>query len=106
VEDLLIALTTVPDRASAERLTNALLAERKAACVNVLSGVSSFYRWHGKVETAEELLLIIKLRAEHFDAVSEIVKREHPYEVPELVAFRAEKVAESYLRWALEQTSD
>jgi periplasmic divalent cation tolerance protein len=105
VDQLIVVLCTVPDGATAERLAKGLVEERLAACVNAIPGVKSFYRWQGKIETDNEIQLLIKTRGERFDELAAWINANHPYEVPEIVAIPAERVSEAYLAWAVEQTS-
>jgi periplasmic divalent cation tolerance protein len=104
-DKLLVIFCTVPNADTAEKLATGLVTEQLAACVNVISGVKSFYRWQGKLEVGAELQLLIKTRQGRLDAVVEWIEDNHPYEVPEIVAIPAERVNEEYLAWAIEQTS-
>ena len=88
-----------PDLASAERLAETLVGERLAACVNVLPGVRSVYRWQGAVERADEVLLLIKTTRDRLDAVAARVRALHPYELPELLAVEAVGGLPDYLDW-------
>lgn len=103
--DLLVVLCTVPSEAVAEALARALVGERLAACVNVLPGVRSIYRWQGEVADDRELLCLIKTRRELFSALRDRVAALHPYDVPEIVALGAQDVSRSYLAWVAESTS-
>jgi periplasmic divalent cation tolerance protein len=94
-----IVLTTVGDRANAERLARSLVEERLAACVNLLPGVRSIYRWKGAVEEADEILLVIKTTRAGHAALAARVRVLHPYELPELVAIDPADVDPAYLRW-------
>ena len=80
----LILVTTSP-RAEAKRIAHALVDERLAACVNLIGGVHSVYRWNEAVETADEVLLLIKTRTALYDAAIARIKKLHPYTVPEIV---------------------
>ncbi|HEY6943218.1 divalent-cation tolerance protein CutA [Dokdonella sp.] len=91
-----------PDAASAARIARALVDERLAACVQVLPGMTSTYRWHGEVHVDTEVLLLIKTVAARLDALKARIAALHPYEVPELLAFEAVDGAPGYLGW-LEQ---
>ena len=104
-DKLVVVLCTVPDDATAERLAKGLVEERLAACVNAIPGVKSFYRWQGKFESDTEVQLVIKTRADRFDALAAWISENHPYEVPEIVAIPADRVSEGYFAWAVEQTS-
>jgi periplasmic divalent cation tolerance protein len=103
MEPLLI-LTNVPDRAAAEKLARALVESRAAACVNVLSAGRSIYRWQGRVEQAEEIPLLIKSTAANYAAVEEIVRAQHPYDVPELLALPITHGLPAYLDWLAQET--
>ncbi|MHC4844738.1 MAG: divalent-cation tolerance protein CutA [Planctomycetota bacterium] len=83
----------------AERIGAALVEERLVACANVLPGVRSIYRWEGSVERDDEVALILKTRAELFDAVQARVTELHDYDVPCIVAWPIERVSEDYGRW-------
>jgi len=85
----LVCTCSCPDLASAERMAEALVGERLAACVQLLPGLHSVYRWHGEVERADEVLLLIKTTRERLDALGARVRALHPYELPELLAVEA-----------------
>ena len=95
----LICFCTCPDADSAERIAAALAAERLAACVNLLPGLRSVYRWQGKVEAAAEVLLLVKTSAEAYPALQERLRQLHPYELPELLAVEAASGLPEYLQW-------
>ncbi|HDV0694085.1 TPA: divalent-cation tolerance protein CutA, partial [Klebsiella pneumoniae] len=88
-----------PDADSAERIATALVAERLAACVNLLPGLRSVYRWQRKVEAAAEVLLLVKTSAEAYPALQERLRQLHPYELPELLAVEAASGLPEYLQW-------
>ena len=94
-----VVLMTAPDAACAERLARALVEERLAACVNVVPGVRSFYRWQGAVEDAAELLLVAKTRADRAEALAARVKELHPYGLPEVLTLPAAGGSAAYLDW-------
>ena len=98
-EGYLIVLCTCPDRKTALRLAEALVDRRQAACVNVVPGVMSVYEWEGTRQRDEEVLAIIKTRADAFAAVEETVRTLHPYELPEIVAVPVTKGFAPYLDW-------
>ena len=95
----LVVLSTVGKAEDAERIGRELVERRLAACVNVVPGISSIYRWRGGVESEEERLLVIKTTAERFPALRDALVSLHPYEVPEVVALRIEDGYEPYLDW-------
>jgi periplasmic divalent cation tolerance protein len=96
---MLIVLTTTPDEKEAADLANGIVGERLAACVQVLPRMTSVYFWEGKIQTEPEHLLLIKTLEEKFEALSEFIRENHSYDVPEIVAVDAEKVSEGYFRW-------
>jgi periplasmic divalent cation tolerance protein len=106
VTERLLVLSTVGSAEDAERLARGLLERRLAACVNVVPGVVSFYRWKDAVQKDEERLLVMKTRADRFPALQAALREMHPYEVPEVVAFRISDGAPSYLRWLDESVGD
>ena len=97
--DCCIALTTLSSREQAEQLAEALVAERLAACVNVLGPVTSLYRWEGKVARDEEVLLFIKTTAAGVLPLQKRVLELHPYDTPEFVAFEVGAGSSGYLDW-------
>jgi len=100
----LICFCTCPDAASAERIAETLVAERLAACVNVLPGLRSVYRWKGAVERADEVLLLIKTQAGRFQPLQDRLRELHPHELPELVAVETDFGLPAYLRWVADET--
>lgn len=95
----IVALTTCESREDAFRIATALVEKKCAACVNILPGVTSVYRWKGNVEQAGEWLLMIKTTAEQFENLKEAVREIHPYEVPELIGLNIAGGAPGYLEW-------
>ena len=83
----------------AERLARSLVEQRLAACVNVLPGVTSHYWWQGRIETAEEYLLLIKSSRESFDQLRSVLEHAHSYEIPEVIALPVVDGAVNYLNW-------
>jgi periplasmic divalent cation tolerance protein len=97
--DTLLVFSTCPDADTAQRLARTLVEGRVAACVNVVGPVTSVYRWRDAVETAGELLLLIKTPADRYPALEQALRVLHPYEVPEIVAVPIERGHEDYLEW-------
>jgi periplasmic divalent cation tolerance protein len=95
----IVILSTCASAEEAERLARALLADRLAACVNVLPGVRSFYRWKGQVEDAAEYLLVIKSSRPLLEQLSAALRKAHSYELPEVVALPIVAGAPNYLKW-------
>ena len=99
MNERVVAFSTVAKAADAERIARVLVERRLAACINVVPGVVSLYRWKGEVCRDEELLLVVKTRAERLPALREALVALHPYEVPELVALPIESGHPPYLEW-------
>jgi len=97
--DKIIVLTTCGSAGEAEKIARGLVEERLAACVNIVSGLRSIYRWKGKVEDAGEWLLVVKSRRDLFPAVREAIGRLHSYELPECIALPVADGSETYLAW-------
>jgi periplasmic divalent cation tolerance protein len=95
----MIVITNVPDRAVADKIAHALVDQKLAACVNILAPCSSVYRWQGNVETATEIPLLIKTRADIYAEVEAAIKDLHPYELPEIVAVPVVQGSPEYLDW-------
>jgi|SRR5581483_849788 len=94
-----IVLSTAGSREEAEKIGNALVQRRLAACVNIVPQVRSIYRWEGKVEQAEEWLLIIKTTGGKFVAVRDAIRELHSYDLPECVCLGVEDGSSGYLAW-------
>ena len=98
----IVILSTCPNEDEAGRIARALIAENLAACVNVLPGARSFYRWKGEVEDSAECLLVIKSSRRLFETVRAAIEKAHSYEVPEIVALPIVDGAPNYLNWIRE----
>ena len=101
----LLVITNLPDRAAAERLADALIAKRLAACINILAPCRSIYRWKGEVQHDEEHPMLIKTTRERYAALEAAIRAQHPYELPEIVALPIERGLPGYLAWVAEETS-
>ena len=99
-----VVFCTAPVEA-AEHLASTLVEERLAACVNVHSRVTSVYRWQGRVERADESLLVMKTSDATLDLLMARIAAIHPSAVPEIVAFDAARVNRPYLEWVDSETS-
>jgi periplasmic divalent cation tolerance protein len=97
-----IVLTTAGSHEEARKLAQALVERRLAACVNIVPRIESVYRWQGKVESAEEWLLIIKTQTEAFERVRDAIKELHSYELPECVMLDISAGHQGYLEWIAE----
>jgi periplasmic divalent cation tolerance protein len=101
---IVIALVTASDLDSATRIARALVEPGLAACVNLVPGLHSIYRWKGAVEQASEVLLIVKTTHDRIDACRAAVQRAHTYEVPEFIVLEAGAVAPNYAAWLIAET--
>ena len=96
---VLVVLITCPTPSSARRIARVLLSKRLVACVNMLSGVDSWFWWHGKITHSKEVLLVAKTIADKFEAVQRSVLACHPYQVPEVLAVASSHGHGPYLEW-------
>jgi periplasmic divalent cation tolerance protein len=104
-EEVRIVLSTAESREEAERIARALVEQRLAACVNLIPGLTSIYRWQGAVQTADEILLLIKTTTANLTGVAAALRELHSYEVPEFLVLDAEAASSAYLSWLLESTN-
>jgi len=102
----IIILSTVDSMELGEKIAAALVEAREAACVNIVSGVRSIYRWEGRLCRDTEFLLIIKSLADKFDAVRERVRQLHTYQVPEIIAVPIAAGDIDYLKWMRASVED
>ena len=98
-DQVILALTTVPDETSARRIAHILVSEGRAACVNRLGAVASTYLWEGEVRDEAEILLIMKTTAAGLPALQSRLAAIHPYELPEFVAIPLIGGSPAYLAW-------
>ena len=101
---VITALVTCPNRRVAEAIGRALVEERLAACANVVPGLTSIYRWQGRICRDAEVLVLLKTRRARFAALSRRVGELHPYSVPEIIALPVAFGAATYLAWIAEST--
>jgi periplasmic divalent cation tolerance protein len=94
-----VILVTTKDKQQAEEISQLLLKERLIACANIVSPISSFFYWLGKMDKAEECLIVMKSRVDLFEQIVEYVKRLHSYEVPEVLAVPIVEGSKTYLDW-------
>ncbi|MEX2527763.1 MAG: divalent-cation tolerance protein CutA [Gemmatimonadota bacterium] len=99
-----VVLVTAPDTESAQSLGRAVVEEQLAACVNLIPGVHSIYRWEGSVETDDEVLLLVKTTRSRLDALIHRVHDLHPYDLPEVLALPVTAGLEGYLAWVGDET--
>ena len=101
-EKILLALSTFPDRETAQRIANQLVAEKFAACANILPPIESVYRWKGKIEQGDEVLVFFKLSEDRQSAFQDKLRSLHPYDVPEIIFLPVTAGLPEYLRWIAE----
>ena len=99
-----LCFCTCPDEDVARRIADVLVEERLAACVSVLPGLRSVYRWQGAIQRADEVLLLVKTTRDRIEALTARVASLHPYELPEVVAVEVAGGLAAYLDWVEEQT--
>jgi periplasmic divalent cation tolerance protein len=104
MEQALLVLTNVADIASARLLARALVEQRLAACVNMLTAVQSVYRWNGAVEEAAEVTLLVKTTAARYPELEQAIRLLHPYDLPELIALPISAGLPPYLAWISQET--
>jgi periplasmic divalent cation tolerance protein len=104
-EEFVVVLVTAESSEEAARIGQALVAERLAACANVVGPIRSIYRWQGAIEDTAEHLLLLKARARDAAAVDERVRALHSYEVPEVLALPIRAGSAAYLAWLAEATA-
>ena len=100
--DIRIILTTCSDRAEAERVAGSLVESRLAACVNIVPGIQSIYRWEGRIESSGEVLLLIKTRSDQVEALEKAISSLHSYAVPEFLVLGVTGGSSAYLDWLVE----
>ncbi|MGI8957026.1 MAG: divalent-cation tolerance protein CutA [Chthoniobacterales bacterium] len=101
-DEVFFVLSTFPDAATARRIGRQLVEDKCAACANLLSAVESIYWWEQKVENASETIVLFKTTPERYEALETTLRQLHPYELPEIIAFRVEQGLPGYLRWVSE----
>lgn len=96
---LLLVFCTFPNLEAAREISRTLVEERLAACVNLTAGVESIYRWEGKLESAQEVLALIKSTPDAFPRLEARLQTLHPYDVPEIIALPVDQASPAYARW-------
>jgi periplasmic divalent cation tolerance protein len=102
----IVVLTTTDSPELAQQIATALVQAGEAACVSIVPGIRSIYRWEGKVYNEGELLLVIKSTAERYEEVRFRIRQLHSYQVPEVIALPITAGDPDYLRWLSQVTSD
>jgi periplasmic divalent cation tolerance protein len=99
-----LVMTNLPDRKTAVQLGEKLIGASLAACVNVLAPCRSIYHWQGKTESAEETPLLIKTVAARYQEVENLIRANHPYELPEIIQVPVDGGLPAYLDWVETET--
>ena len=103
--DILLVLTNLPTREAAEKLADALVAQRVAACVNILAPCRSVFRWKDELQHDEEHPMLIKTTRERYSALEAAIRAGHPYELPEIIAVPVTAGLPAYLNWVADETA-
>jgi len=96
---MIVVMTTVQNADEAERLAEAIVRAKLAACVQVLPPMKSVYWWDDEVQKESEHLLLIKTLLKKYDELEAFIREHHSYDVPEMLAIDSDYVSESYLTW-------
>ena len=99
MEEFTVLFITTSNREEADKIANVLLNQRKVACVNIVPAVNSFFWWQGKLNSAQESLLLVKTKASLLPEIISLVKEVHSYEVPEIIALPIIGGNQDYLEW-------
>ena len=95
---------TAPNEKEASSISQTIVGERLAACVNIIPSVRSIYRWQGRVEDEQEVLMIVKTKKSLFERLQQRVKELHSYEVPEIIGLPLAEGSKEYLDWLGQET--
>jgi periplasmic divalent cation tolerance protein len=95
----IVIMVTAKDRKEGHKIIQALLKKRLIACGNMIDKVSSFFWWDRKIDEAHEVLLILKTKQDKFDQITQVIKKAHSYEVPEIIALPIVASSEDYAQW-------
>ena len=106
MSELRVIFSTAPDRDTAETIASRLVEDRLVACVQLVPGLTSVYRWQGEIHKDPEILLIIKTQAELVSKTLKTLENLHPYEVPEGVVLDVADGLPAFLQWVMQETQD
>lgn len=104
MQSMRVILCNVPDEETGRAIANALLARRLAACVNLLPGVQSIYRWQGAIQEAREVTMVIKTVASRYQEIEQTIRSLHPYELPEIIGLPISDGLTAYMDWVNAET--
>ncbi len=100
-----LVITNFPNKESALALAEALVDQHLAACVNTLSPYVSIYRWKDNIESVEETPVLIKTQRRHYERIEQLIKKVHPYELPEVIVVPIVDGLPAYLQWIVDETT-
>ena len=103
--DNIQVLTTIDSKEEAKKIQRLLVEERAAACVQIIGPISSLYWWEGKIEEAREWICLAKAKSEDYQKIESLIKENHSYSVPEILAIPVSAGNKDYLAWISEVTS-
>ena len=103
--DFIQVMTAIGSKEDAQKVANAIVEQRLAACVQVIGPITSTYWWQGAIETAEEWLCLIKTRQDLYERVEQALRESHPYDEPEILALPVLAGSKSYLQWIVSETT-
>lgn len=95
---MILIYTILPDKKSAEEIAKIILKKRLAACFNYWQ-INSLYWWKGKIEKAKEWAMIIKTKKKNYQEIENLIKKNHPYEIPAIFSWLVNKIEKKYLKW-------
>jgi periplasmic divalent cation tolerance protein len=104
MEEIIQIITTADDKIVIEKIGRDLVEKRLVACAQILGPIQSVYQWKGTVENADEWLLLMKSKASLYPAIEEEIRRQHPYELPEIIATSIDNGLAGYLDWVSSET--
>ena len=102
--EFIVIFVTASGREEAETVAHTLVRDRLVACANILGGVRSLFHWQGKIDRADEQLIVMKGRSAHFQRIEQRIRELHSYEVPEIIALPVVAGSAPYLNWLREET--
>lgn len=104
MDEAIVVVTNLPNLDTARALARRLVGEGLAACVNILPGVHSIYRWQGQLEETSEVTVLVKTMRSRYDALEEAIRTSHPYDLPEVIALPIAAGLPAYLAWLEDET--
>ena len=102
--DVILVLITVPDSETADRIATVLIDKRLAACVSIIPGLKSVYRWKDEICRDDEFLLTVKSVSSKFELLKREILANHPYDLPEIISIKIQDGLEGYLEWVASET--